>query len=80
VAVPVIAELMRVEYTSPGLHGMESRCAQDGPRRRIVAVRQPVIAQDIAIVPEFLDELVGLVGHVRSERDYLEASQEQIAA
>ena len=29
----------------------------------IVAVRQPVIAQDVTIVPEFLNELVGLVGH-----------------
>ena len=39
VAVPVIAELMRVEYTSPGIHGMESRGAQDRPHRRIFAVR-----------------------------------------
>ena len=30
----------------------------------IVAVRQPVVAQDVAVVPEFLNELRGLFGHV----------------
>ena len=30
----------------------------------VVAIGQPVIPQDVAIVPEFLDELGGLIGHV----------------
>ena len=29
----------------------------------VIAIRQPVIAQDVAVVPEFLDELGGLVSH-----------------
>ena len=32
----------------------------------IVAVRQPVIAQNVAVVPKFLDELSGLLGHIGS--------------
>ena len=31
----------------------------------VVAVRQPVIAQDVAVIPEFLDELMGLFCHNR---------------
>jgi hypothetical protein len=29
----------------------------------VIAVRQPVIAQDVAVIPEFLNELVRLIGH-----------------
>ena len=36
----------------------------------VVAVRQPVIAQDVAVVPEFLNELRRLFCHVRRERNY----------
>ena len=31
-------------------------CAQDRLRRRIVAIAHPVIPQDVAVVPEFLDD------------------------
>ena len=34
-------------------------CAE--PCRSIVAIRQPVIAKDVAVVPEFLNELVRVV-------------------
>ena len=36
----------------------------------VVAVRKPVIAQDVAVVPEFLDQLGGLFGHDRMIPDY----------
>jgi len=32
----------------------------------VVAIRQPVIAKDVAVVPEFLDQLVGLLGHAEN--------------
>ena len=41
-------------------------CAE--PCRGMIAVRQPVVAQDIAVVPEVLHELSGLLRHVRFER------------
>ena len=30
----------------------------------VVAVGQAVVAEDVAVVPEFLNQLVGLIGHV----------------
>ena len=47
-----------------GVYPERSRRAQDKPRRRIVAVRQPVIAKDVTVVPEFLDELLGNIHRV----------------
>jgi len=44
----------------------------------VVAVGQPVIAEDVAVVPEFLNELLGLVSHAGANfqelrrLDYLE--------
>jgi hypothetical protein len=38
----------------------------------IVAVRQPIIAQDVAVVPQFLDKLRGLFWHIRFEKIYVE--------
>jgi hypothetical protein len=40
--------------------------ARERQKRQLLAktaVRQPVIAQDVAVVPEFLNELVGLFSH-----------------
>ena len=40
----------------------------------VITVGQTIVPQDVAIVPEFLDELGGLFGHVRFERVYVEAA------
>src|SRR5262245_34733101 len=32
----------------------------------VVAIRQPVIAQDVAVVPKFLNELGGLISHEKT--------------
>jgi hypothetical protein len=52
-----------------------------GQLLNIVAIRQPVIAQDVAVVPEFLDKLVRLVRHeVTMKTNYVEVGRRSTRA
>src|SRR6266852_1475057 len=47
-------------------HGQQKRQLLD-----VVAIRQTVVAQDIEVIPKFLDDLLGVVGHAAPSNSFL---------